>query len=486
MIRTAIFSIYFLILSIPQVYAIDIQDIEIDVVSSCLIGPDGQGYQWYRNGQKISGATSRSLPVRERGHYAVEVRSLKGIQKAAVTIGFNEAGGIIKIYIIGDSTVMSYKAGDYPQTGWGQLLGHYFNAAGVAIFNHAIGGRSSRTFFTEGRWTTVKNLLQAGDYVFIQFGHNDRDTKPERHTSVEDYKSYLTTFCRDAKAKGAIPVLVSPMVMNAWSGNTMRNVFTENGNNYRGAMEDVAKLQDVAFIDLNMKSWNLYKTYTATYNSKFLYKGLAAGEYPNYPSGVSDNTHFQEMGSLSHCTMISEGIRALEKRQDMAGLISQLKPLYTVSTVVNPAGADDMTTKTGNYPEGVTLTLKTLPKAGKNFLKWVNGNGITLSSSSLTTFNSGNSIVGYTALYQGGSPVTGIETTEGRPRTFIYPNPSADVFHLSAEGFFSYVVTDLTGKSIESGTAIKETQIGSALPCGSYCVQIRSLTVTENRQLIKR
>lgn len=111
----------------------------------------------------------------------------------------------------------------------------FFNSANVKIDNRAIGGRSSRSFYEEGRWTTVKNALTAGDYVFIQFGHNDRDfSKAERYTSVDDYKKFLTIYVNESRAKGAIPVLVSPMVMNAWSNGNMRNVFTENGNNYRG------------------------------------------------------------------------------------------------------------------------------------------------------------------------------------------------------------------------------------------------------------
>jgi len=380
-------------------------DISVDTVSKALVAPEGQYYQWYHNDAKIIGANDQSLQVTESGHYSVEVIDSQGqLSKTEVAVAVTATGAIVKIYIIGDSTICNYAASAYPQTGWGQLLGNFFTTGSVTIENKAIGGRSSRSFFEEGRWTSVKDALKAGDYVFIQFGHNDRDySKAERYTPVADYKTYLTTYCNDAKAKGAIPVLVSPMVMNAWTGTTMRNVFTESGNDYRGGMLQVATALNVAFIDLNMKSWNLYKTYGSAYNQRFLYKGFVAGEYPNYPDGITDGTHFQEMGSLSHCRMISEGLKELSSRADMANLISILKPLYSIGVSVNPTGSDDMTTKTGTYPQGVTVTLKTIPKSGSTFQKWNNATGSSIATKTLTTLTSGGSATSYSAIYQGAS-----------------------------------------------------------------------------------
>ena len=372
-----------------------------------LVAPEGYHYQWFKDNEPLRNEESRELSITESGNYSVEVIGEAGIvSRPETNVAITATGAIIKIYLIGDSTVCNYKASDYPQTGWGQLLGSFFNA-NISITNNAIGGRSSRSFFEQGRWTTVKNALQAGDYVFIQFGHNDRDfSNDERYTSVADYKKYLTTFCNEAKAKGAIPVLVSPMVLNAWTGTTMRNVFTESGNDYRGGMLEVANTLNVAFVDLNMKSWNLYKTYGSAFNQRFLYKGFVAGEYPNYPAGITDGTHFQEMGSLSHCRMITEGIKALSARADMANLINNLKPLYTVSVSVNPAtGVDSMTTKTATYPQGVTITLKTIPKAKSTFQKWNNASGTQVATTTLTTVVAGTAATSYTAIYKGATNV---------------------------------------------------------------------------------
>ena len=486
MARFITLSVFFYILLIPSpTMGMSNSEITIDLQSNSLVSEEGINYQWYHNEIKLEGANSKNLHIKESGKYSVVVNNLDGKKYASdITVGITATGAIFKIYLIGDSTVMSYKASDYPQTGWGQVLGSFFNAGNVTIANHAIGGRSSRTFYTEGRWTTVKNLLNKGDYVFIQFGHNDRDTKPERFTSVADYKTYLTTYCKDAKAEGAIPVLVSPMVMNAWSGTTMRNVFAENGNNYRGAMAEVATTLNVAFIDLNMKSWNEYKLNNATYNSRFFYKGFVAGEYPNFPSGITDNTHFQEMGSISHCRMIVEGIKELSNRTDMANLASSLKVLYTLTTQVVPSGSADMTTKTSTYPQGLTVTLKTIPKSGKTFQSWVSATSNKISSTTLTTIISGNASAQYFAQYQGGV-ITANEMSQGLTEFTVHPNPSNNTFNITGSGDFKYTILDLYGKSLENGQAVNNVNIGSNLPSGSYMVKIQEDENLTMYQIVK-
>ena len=142
-----------------------------------------------------------------------------------------------RIVIIGDSTVCDYAANMYPQTGWGQVLKHYFRTGSVTVINHAIGGRSSRSFIEGGRWTTTLATLQKGDILMVQFGHNDRDfSKAERYTDTTDYKKYLAQYATEARAKGAHPIFVTPMNMNTWTGSAVREVFTEGANNYRAAM----------------------------------------------------------------------------------------------------------------------------------------------------------------------------------------------------------------------------------------------------------
>ena len=212
------------------------------------------------------------------------------------------------IYVVGDSTVQTYKDNVYPQTGWGQVLGYFFDASRVKVLNYAIGGRSSRTFIEEGRLDEVKGKLQKGDFLFVQFGHNDRDySKAARYVEPSQFSGYIQKYVDAGQAKGANVVLVSPMNLNG-----SRNVFSTGNNNYdaRGMMQTVAKNNKIPFVDLNMKSYNTYNTTYKSmpdYVTRYLYKKLEKGEYPNFPDGVNDGTtHFQEMGSMGHAQMICE------------------------------------------------------------------------------------------------------------------------------------------------------------------------------------
>lgn len=273
----------------------------------------------------------------------------------------------------------------YPQTGWGQVLQPYFDAGAVQVVNRAIGGRSSRSFYQEGRFTSVLAEMQKGDYLLIQFGHNDRDfTKTERYTSTADYKTYLTTYINEARAKGVTPILISPMVMNAYNTAGLRNVFTESGNDYRGSMAAVASEQNVAFADLNLKSFNLVKTVGQNYASRYLYLILQAGEYPNFPDGSSDGTHFQEMGAVEMARLVVEGFEDNKQRADMANLLGRLLPRYNFTTATSVINSGEFT-RSARYPAGTPLTLKYLPEGSNKFTQWILS-GQVLTNSALSQF----------------------------------------------------------------------------------------------------
>lgn len=401
-------------------YSGEINKIIYDKNLKALVAPDACHYQWFYNGRMLNEEDTKFFKPSQTGEYSVQLIDDKGFSTfQRVLLSIDATGAVVTIYLIGDSTVCNYAASAYPMTGWGQVLSYFFNSANVKIDNRAIGGRSSRSFYEEGRWTTVKNALAAGDYVFIQFGHNDRDfSKAERYTSVEDYKKFLTIYVNESRTKGAIPVLVSPMVMNAWSNGTMRNVFTENGNNYRGGMLEVATALNVPFIDLNMKSWNLYKGLGQNYISRFVYHTYPAGEYPNYPNGVTDGTHFQEMGAIENARMVVQEISELTGNANMVNLAKFLKPMYEIKVLVNPVGADQMTTRTASYPEGLTVTLKTLPKTGSTFQLWKNASGGQLSTKTLTTVKSGTTATSYTATYNGATNTCSATITASGATTF--------------------------------------------------------------------
>ncbi len=175
------------------------------------------------------------------------------------------------IFLIGDSTVKNGKGkGDGGQWGWGSFFAQFFDTTKVSVENHALGGRSSRTFLTEGLWNKVLPGIRKGDYLFIQFGHNDggplntgraraslKGTGEESQIVIMEknggpeevftYGHYLRIYIRQAKAAGAIPVVLSPTPGNRWTDGKM-NRMTET---YTKWAKEVAQQEGVEFIDLN-------------------------------------------------------------------------------------------------------------------------------------------------------------------------------------------------------------------------------------------
>ena len=384
--------------------AAPVGDIAIDNAAKTLNAPLAARYQWYFNNAVISGAAKASLPIASKGTYSVALMDADGavFKTLSICVTIGADGTIRRIYLIGDSTVATYKDSQYPMAGWGQML-KYFFGSDIQIINHAIGGRSSRSFWEEGRWTPIYEALKPGDYVMIQFGHNDRDaSKPERYTSIADYKAYLANYVKQAKEKGAIPVLISPMVMNAWQNGTMRNVFTETGNDYRGAMQQVATEQKAAFVDLNMKSWNFFKTLDAAYCGRFYYHTYPAGEYPNYPEGSNDGTHFQENGAIAMARWVAEGLKEINDPY-ICPLQSSMKPLYSLTVAAGIANPGSIS-KSAAFPEGCPVTVKVLPSAGNTLIRWDRGSR-PAATATLYQFAMGAANTTLTAIFSNTAPV---------------------------------------------------------------------------------
>lgn len=213
----------------------------------------------------------------------------------------------IKIWMIGDSTMCLYETNRTPLTGWGMPFANFFDST-VTIENKARGGRSTRTFISENRWQPIADSLQEGDYVLIQFGHNDEakeEKYKDRYTPVPDYKINLIKFITESKAKKAIPVLITPVArMRFDKEGKVQETHTE----YSAAVWEVGKEYHVPVIDLDAKSRNLLQQFGPEY-SKMLYMQLDSLENPNYPNGQKDNTHFNEFGARRVAELVLSGIR---------------------------------------------------------------------------------------------------------------------------------------------------------------------------------
>ena len=201
----------------------------------------------------------------------------------------------IKIYMIGDSTMSVYTSDLYPRMGWGQPLGAAFEAKCATVLDRALSGRSSKSFYDEGAWTPVKNALAPGDYVLIQFGHNDekRDDAARYTEPQTTYKQYLTTYVNETRAKSAIPLLLTSINRNSWNGNRL----SDSHGAYPPAVRELAASLQVELIDLTTLTKAYFERIGQTETSK-LFLVLTPGQFPNYPDGVTDSTHLQEQGAL--------------------------------------------------------------------------------------------------------------------------------------------------------------------------------------------
>lgn len=219
------------------------------------------------------------------------------------------------LFIIGDSTVNNSGEGFQ---GWGNVIGDFFDKTKINIVNRARGGRSSRTFFTEGLWEQVLTEMKAGDFVLMQFGHNDggaidkekfrgsirgigeekqeiigQDGKPE---TVHTFGWYLRKFIADAKAKGATAIVLSPVPRNQWKEGKVKR---EN-ESYGKWSRETAESQKVLFVDLNEITAQKYEKIGAD---------KVGAEYFT----TKDNTHTSASGAKMNAESVVEGLQRLKK-----------------------------------------------------------------------------------------------------------------------------------------------------------------------------
>jgi len=215
----------------------------------------------------------------------------------------------VTVYLIGDSTMCLYPSSRAPLTGWGMPFANFFDST-VVIKNLAKGGRSTKTFLSENRWKPVADSLRSGDYVFIQFGHNDEAKEPkyaERYTPIEDYKKNLVRFIIDTRNKKAYPILITPVTrMKFDDKGRMMETHTE----YTNAVYIVAKQYKVPIIDLDKKSRDLLQQ-LGPQNAKLLFMQLQPGENPIYPDGQKDNTHFNDYGARRIAQLVLQELMLL-------------------------------------------------------------------------------------------------------------------------------------------------------------------------------
>ena len=234
------------------------------------------------------------------------------------------------IFIIGDSTAAKKDLSTgSPERGWGMALQCYFDSAYIRVDNHAVNGRSSKSFIDEGRWDKVLSAMKPGDYVIIQFGHNDEKPAVERHTdpgSTFDYN--LAKFVRETRERGGIPILMNPVVRRNFAQKPLKNDDDEKLRNttfadgsklvegdslidthvlYKVAPRDVARRMNCHFIDANQITHDLEQS-LGVEGSKKLHMWYKHGEEPSLPQGRQDNTHYNIYGAQVVAKLLAEAL----------------------------------------------------------------------------------------------------------------------------------------------------------------------------------
>tara|TARA_Y100001963_G_scaffold131068_1_gene187968 strand:+ start:39 stop:794 length:756 start_codon:yes stop_codon:yes gene_type:complete len=200
----------------------------------------------------------------------------------------------VALHLVGDSTMSDKPNLAYPERGWGQLLPQYMNEE-LEIVNHAANGRSTRRFINEVLWALVLSELKEGDYVLIQFGHNDqKKDDPARYASVDkDYPAFLRQYIKEVREHKAIPMIASSIC---------RRHFDEEGNlqrkliDYASAARQVAKSEGVEFFDLNEQTCGFLKSIGEPESRQYFIQ-VPPDLYTRYPDGKTDNTHLNVVGA---------------------------------------------------------------------------------------------------------------------------------------------------------------------------------------------
>lgn len=222
---------------------------------------------------------------------------------------FSTPSEVPTVHTIGDSTMAPKDTAGNPERGWGMALPLFFKEDAVRLVNHARNGRSTKSFLDEGRWQTVLDQLKPGDYVLIQFGHNDeKKDKPVVYAAPDGaYKHNLARFIRETRAKGAYPVLMTPIVRRHF--NEKGELIDTHGA-YPGVVRALADSLKVPLIDMEAKSRQLIQALGDT-ASRALFVWTKPGEYPAIPNGRQDNTHLVDLGAQLIASLAVEGIQKL-------------------------------------------------------------------------------------------------------------------------------------------------------------------------------
>jgi len=314
----------------------------------------------------------------------------------------------VTIYMCGDSTMQDWAEGYCPKQGQGQDFHYWFDINKAGVVNRGQGGMAADGYY-DMFWkhgcsagNCIVDKLQAGDYAVIQFGINDVSKSDEAKFTVA-----MSTMAKEAQAKGAYPIIMSPIRRCYYDSPTAIH------NSYRGypaRAKAIADSLNIPFIDMSEMVANYMISVGEYYAQQFIYNYATSAEYSNLKSDQADQVHLQMNGANAYGRIITEQMRA-HSDPLVKKLGDYMAPMYQVSVKVSPEGAAEATSISAYYPQGMTVMLKTIPKSGKKFLGWYDGNGnkvsgqavSTVKSQYIYTFTMKGAATQFTAVYEGGT-----------------------------------------------------------------------------------
>ncbi|MFT4031552.1 MAG: glycosyl hydrolase family 28 protein [Siphonobacter sp.] len=265
-----------------------------------------------------------------------------------------------RVFLIGDSTMANKPNPQDPERGWGQLLSKFVD---LPVHNHAVNGRSTKSFIAEGRWQKVLDELKPGDWVLIQFGHNDgKKEDSTRYAAPQTlYRENLIRFIHETRAKGANPVLITPVMRRRFDE---KGSFIDTHGEYPAAVKAVAVEQKVPLLDLHTESRKLIEELGAE-GSKKLFLWFKKGYYASRKDDIQDDTHFSEYGAAHMAALIAEAIRQQKLDIPLTKSPFHEKYAYELPLIYQPVFRKDTfnIVRYGAISDGQTLNTKAINQA---------------------------------------------------------------------------------------------------------------------------
>lgn len=363
-----------------------------------------------------------------------------------IFLAFQTSFAKVKIFLCGDSTMQDWNEGYYPKRGIGQEFGFFWNSDAVTVVNRGAGGTYAMGYYQKF-WPEILSQLEAGDFVVIQFGINDRT-----YSNEADFVTATTAMAKEALEKGAHPIIVNPVRRSDFryssSALSIPDSIYESYHGYPIRAREISASLKVPLIDMDTLSRNYLLSVGQFYALRFVNMLLDSAEYSTYLNGNGDNLHLQQNGAEVFGRILTEQMR-VHSDENVRKLSESLAPMYSLKVKASPEGADSATTVSSYYPAGMTVTLKTIPRKGRIFLGWFDGKGErvgnvekTVNSEYICTFPMQNASTQYTAVYGGGTPELYTGSGEalknfpsGTPRKIEGVTPSGGVAEDSLENF---------------------------------------------------